>query len=43
MIYHQEESQSVAIEPEFTEMVKLADNEFQTLLYFIYSSKWKKT
>ena len=27
MIYHQEESQSVPTVPEFTKMVKLADNE----------------
>lgn len=32
MTHHQEECQSVATEPEFTEIVKLADNEFQTLL-----------
>lgn len=36
MIYHQKESPSVATDPEFTEMVKLANNKFQTLLHFIY-------
>lgn len=43
MTYCEEESQSSATEPEFTEMVKLADNEFQTLLYSIDARRWRKT
>lgn len=39
MIYHQKESQSVATEPEFAEMVKLANDKFQTLLCTSYTLK----